>query len=104
MFLIDRMLIGGIGFVLDKIVTAVDQEMNDDTRLREELLAAQMRLELGEISEDEFARIERDLLARLREIQEQRQGGAATPHDFRGAEVEVTVGEEGPVEPRTSKR
>src|SRR2546428_9040056 len=43
-------------------------EMNDDTALREQLLEAQMRLELGEISEKEFHQTERDILARIREI------------------------------------
>src|SRR5882672_563164 len=70
MILLDSLLIGGIKFVLDKVATAVDREMNDDTALREELLAAQMRLELNEIGEDEFRRIENDLLSRIREIRE----------------------------------
>src|SRR5260221_375008 len=38
------MLVGGIKFVLGKLVAAVDAELNDDSHLREELLAAQMRL------------------------------------------------------------
>ena len=49
MIVLDRMLVGGIKFVLGKVAAAVDAELNDDSRLREELLAAQMRLELGEI-------------------------------------------------------
>jgi hypothetical protein len=60
--------------VLDKVVAAAEAEMQDDSSLREQLLEAQMRLELGEISEDEFAEIERDLLARIREIKGQQQG------------------------------
>ena len=50
MFLLDTLLIGGIRFVLDKVAAAVDTELNDDTALREQLLAAQMRVELGEMS------------------------------------------------------
>lgn len=78
MFLLDSMLIGGLRFVLDKIATAVDTELNDDTALREHLLAAQMRLELGEITQEEFEGIEADILARMREIRERRQGAGAT--------------------------
>jgi hypothetical protein len=48
--------------------------MHDDTALRERLLEAQMRLELGEISEEEFATIERDTLAAIREIKRPQQG------------------------------
>ena len=51
MIILDTLLIGGLRFVLDKIAAAVDAELDDDTVLREELLAAQMRLELGEITE-----------------------------------------------------
>jgi len=74
MLIIDRLLTGGIKFVLDKIAAAVDAEVNDDGRLREELLAAQMRLEVGEISPEEFAALEAELLRRLREIREQQRG------------------------------
>ena len=75
MLIIDKMLASGIKFVLGKVAAAVDAELNDDSRLREELLAAQMRLELGEITEEEFAGFEKDLLARLREIRERQRSG-----------------------------
>ena len=60
MIVLDRLLIGGIRFVLDKVVSAVDAELNDEQRIREDLLAAQMRHELGEIDENELAAIEHD--------------------------------------------
>ena len=85
MFIVDSLLVGGLRFVLDKIAAAVDTEMNDDSALREQLLAAQMRLELGELSPEAFNSLEADLLARLREIRNRRQGaGAATlsPKDY----------------------
>ena len=78
MLIVDRILLGGIKFVLGKIAAAVDAELNDDSRLREELLAAQMRLELGEMTGEEFARFEADILSRLREIRERQGGGAQT--------------------------
>ena len=85
MLIIDTLLVGGLRFVLDKIAAAVDTEMNDDSALREQLLAAQMRLELGELSPDAFDQFEADILARLREIRNRRQGaGAATlsPNEY----------------------
>ena len=72
MVILDRLLFGGLRFVLDKIATAVDTEMNDEGRLREELLAAQMEHELGEIGDEEMAQIESGILERLREIREAR--------------------------------
>lgn len=93
MLIIDSLLVGGLRFVLDKIAAAVDTEMNDDSALREQLLAAQMRVELGEISPDQFNRLEADILARLREIRNRRQGvGAATlsPEDYTITGIEAT--------------
>ena len=74
MFILDSLFIGGLRFVLDKVVAAAEAELQDDSVLREELLDAQMRLELGEISDAEFVEIERDVLARIREIKGQQQG------------------------------
>lgn len=68
MFILDSLLIGSLRFVLDKIVAAAEAEADDDSGLRERLLEAQMQLELGELSEAEFEEIERDVLARVREI------------------------------------
>lgn len=93
MLIIDSLLIGGLRFVLDKLAAAVDTELNDDTALREQLLAAQMRLELGEMTQEEFDGLEAGILARLREIREQRQGeGAAafSPEDYRITGIDAT--------------
>lgn len=94
MLIVDRMLVGGIKFVLGKLVAAVDAELNDDSHLREELLAAQMRLELGEMTEEEFATLEAGVLARLREIRERKLGEAAQPMEpgeFKVTGVEATA-------------
>ena len=96
MFLLDSLLIGGIRFVLDKVAAAADQELNDDTALREQLLSAQMQVELGEMSEDEFARLEADVLERLREIRERRDGGPGEPGEFTITGVEATVADNDP--------
>jgi hypothetical protein len=87
-FILDSMLIGGLRFVFDKIAAAVDTELNDDTHLREELLAAQMRLELGEMSQAEFDNLEADVLLRLRQVRESRQG--AGPAAFSPSDYEIT--------------
>ena len=79
MFILDTILIGGLRFVFDKIATAVDTELNDDTHLREQLLAAQMRLELDEISQAEYDALEADIHDRLRAIRTRQQGTAAFP-------------------------
>ena len=87
MFILDTILIGGLRFVFDKIATAVDTELNDDTHLREQLLAAQMRLELDEISQAEYDALEADIHDRLRAIRKRQQGTAAFPP---GGEYKIT--------------
>lgn len=91
MFVLDSLLIGSLRFVLDKIVAAAEAEAGDDTALREQLLEAQMRLELGEISEEEFAAFESDVLARIREIKGARTGAlTVSPQDkISGVEIET---------------
>jgi hypothetical protein len=94
MLIIDRLLVGGIKFVLGKVAASVDAELNDDSHLREELLAAQMRLELGEITEEEFTQFEADILVRLREIRNRQLGEAAQPikaGEFKVTGVEATA-------------
>jgi len=89
--ILDTLLVGGIKFVLRKIVDAVEAQLNDDSVLHEELLAAQMRLELGEITHEEFANVEADILARLREIRERQRGVAPEPGEMRITGIEATT-------------
>ena len=90
MFILDSLLIGSIRFVLEKVAAAAEAEANDDSALREQLLEAQMQLELGELSEREFAEVEREILARIREIKGAGRGAfTVTPGDrITGVEVE----------------
>ena len=67
--------------------------MNDDTVLRERLLAAQMQVELGEMNQEEFDQLETDILARIREIRERQRGGetaVTSPNDMRVTGIEAT--------------
>jgi len=90
MFILDSLLIGSLRFVLDKVVAAAEAEMNDDSALRDQLLEAQMRLELGEITDEEFADTERELLAAIREIKRPQQGALTmSPTDkITGVDIE----------------
>ncbi len=60
--------------MLDKVIAAAETEAQDDSALRDQLLEAQMRLELGEITDAEFAEIERDVIMAIREIKGRQQG------------------------------
>ena len=74
MFILDSLMISGIRWTLETVVTAAEAEMNDDSALREQLLEAEMRREMGEISDEEFRDLEADLLGRIRDIKERREG------------------------------
>jgi hypothetical protein len=94
-FILDSLLIGSLRFVLDKVVAAAEAELQDDSALRGQLLEAQMRLDLGEISDEEFIAIERDVLARLRELKGSQQGALTmASSDVRITGIEATVAEE----------
>jgi len=93
MLIIDSLLISGIRFVLDKVAAAVETELNDDSVLRERLLDAQMRVELGEMSHEEFDELEADIVARIREIKERQRGGESaliSPRDMKVTGIEAT--------------
>jgi hypothetical protein len=93
MLIIDSLIISGVRFVLDKVAAAVETELNDDTVLRERLLEAQMRVELGEMSQAEFDELEAELVARIREIKERQRGGESaviSPKDMKVTGVEAT--------------
>ena len=94
MFILDSLLIGSLRFVLDKIVAAADAEAHDDSGLRAQLLEAQMQLELGDLSQADFDEIERDVLARIREIKGERWTALTGNVKIVGVELESYTEEE----------
>ena len=51
----------------------VDQELTDDAPIKEQLMELQLKLEGGEVTEDEYLAEEQRLMARLREVREWRE-------------------------------
>ena len=91
MFILDTILIGGLRFVFDKIAAAVDTELNDETQLNDQQLAAQMRLELGEITEADYVALESDINARRRAIRSQQQGSPTfAPGEYKITGIDAT--------------
>ena len=85
-------------FSLEKVQDTVRQELTDDSRIKEELLALQIQLEFGEIDDAQYLEREADLMRQLREVREWREefgmGIAGGPVQVAGAE---------PSEPTTSE-
>jgi hypothetical protein len=62
--------VAGIRWSLGKVQAVVEEELTDDTSVKQELMELQMRLELEEISEEEYVEHEKALMVRLREIRD----------------------------------
>ena len=73
-------------FSLEKVHGVVKEQLTDDQRIKEELLDLQLRLEMGDIDDDEYASEEERIMAQLREVRRWREEfGMAT----RGGLVQV---------------
>jgi hypothetical protein len=55
----------GVAWVSEQVALEAERELNDETRVRRELAQLGMKLELGEIDEQEFEEREDALLERL---------------------------------------
>ena len=55
-------------FSLEKVGDTVREQLTDDQIVKEELLSLQMRLELGEIDDDEYVEQEAALMTQLRDV------------------------------------
>ena len=65
--------VAGIRWSLGKVQRVVEEQLVDDSGVKQELMELQMRLELGDIDDDEYVREESRLMGRLREVREWRE-------------------------------
>lgn len=84
MFLIDDLLllplrapVSGFRWVMKQIQTMADQELLNDQVWKERLIELQMQLELGEISDEDYAVEEAKIFQALRDIRERKEALAA---------------------------
>jgi hypothetical protein len=69
-----------------------NQELNDDTVIKDQLLELQMRLELDEVSEEEYKERETELFARLRVIKARQLDLLHQVHTAESTSFEIEVG------------
>ena len=76
MFLIDDLLLlpvkGFIG-IFKKINEMAERELSDEDYIREKLMELQLSFELDEISEEEYTKQEKELMARLDAIRKAKE-------------------------------
>jgi hypothetical protein len=65
--------INGVLWIAEQITDQAENELYSPTRVRQQLAELEMRLDLGEISEEEYMAAEDALLARLREIRDRQR-------------------------------
>jgi len=65
--------VAGIRWTLRKVQQVVDEELTDDSAIKQELMELQMQLELGDIDDEEYRRREAALMTRLREVRAWRE-------------------------------
>ena len=69
MFIIDDLLIGlpakGLASLFSKIYEMAQTEFTDESKIKEELLRTQILYEIDQITEEEYQKIEAELLERL---------------------------------------
>ena len=77
MLIIDDLLIWlpakGLMAVIKKIHELAEAELNDESKLKEQLLRFQTMFELDQISEGEYQKQEDEIMARLAEIRERKK-------------------------------
>jgi gas vesicle protein GvpG len=63
----------GTRWTLDKVDRVVREELTDDTPIKEDLMALQMQLEMGEIDDAEYVKREAEIMQRLRDVRDWRE-------------------------------
>lgn len=94
MFILDSLFVGGLRFVLEKVADVADRELQDPERWRGMLLEAQLAFENGEITAEELSVREREILARLRELNPDSAGAVLTSDDLESVDVVADFGDE----------
>jgi hypothetical protein len=67
-----RLPVAGFNWIMRQIQTMANEELLNDQPWKERLIELQMMLEVGDISEEEYAREEAQVFTALREIRARR--------------------------------
>jgi hypothetical protein len=65
--------VAGIRWTLGQVQRVAEQELTDDTKIKNDIMELQLRLELGEIDEAEYAKAEAVLMQQLRDVRAWRE-------------------------------
>jgi len=95
MFFIDDLLlapVNGFKFILRQVQQIADRELNDESVIKEQLLELQMRLELEEISDEDYVAAEAELFARLRAVKQRQLEALGQVHTADTSSIVIEAG------------
>ena len=99
MFLLDdilllplRLPVAGFNWIMKQIQTMADEELLNDQPWKERLIELQMKLEVGDITEEEYAVEEAQVFQALRDIRARREQMAREAAAARGDDDEPGIG------------
>lgn len=99
MFLLDDILmlplklpVAGFNWIMKQIQTMANEELLNDQPWKERLIELQMMLEVGDLTEEEYAREEAQVFAALREIRARREEIARQIAAERGGDDDQGIG------------
>ena len=96
MLLVDDLLLlpfSGFGFILRTLEKIAEEQYTDDAPVKERLLELQLKLESGEISEEDYAEEEAAIIRGLREIENRKRELAGAPSAEQDRGLAFTAGE-----------
>ena len=76
--------IDGFKFVLNTIIKVAEEQWTDDAPLKEQLLELQVKLDNGELTEDQYVEAEAMILRALRDVQNRKRELAGAPPEMEG--------------------
>jgi hypothetical protein len=96
MLMIDDLLMlpfSGFSFILKTLQRVAEEQYTDDAPIKERLLELQLRLEAQEISEEEYARQEAEIIRLLRDVENRKRELAGAPPAEHDRGLAFTAGE-----------
>jgi gas vesicle protein GvpG len=96
MLFVDDLLMmpfSGFNFILRTLQKLAEEQFTDDAPVKERLLELQLKLESGEVSEEEYAAEETDIIRQLREIENRKRALAGAPAAELDRGLAFTAGE-----------
>lgn len=96
MLLIDDLLMlpfSGFGFVMRTLQKVAEEQYTDDAPVKERLLELQLKLESGEINEEDYAQEEAAIIRELREVENRKRELAGAPPAERDRGLAFRAGE-----------